>query len=611
MNNERGLQEAFANFLLFLYLEESTDTKAEESKHLSEGGCINIEEPSTEVDELSKLLGAVSLQTPLKSQSPDASACNVNNAQTTALTDQIEKKTESVSGDNETLAETKLESPTKETSFVDAVSDPEVEAANEAVKDETSDNIDVTNTDNSTLEPRSDDANLTEDSEIEFNIPTKNPVSDKTTAPTNSPGGVNGSPKEEDNSKVVPVATDDPNLSKESIEDKGKEEAEVPVNEISQGVLSNESNTEVKTPEQEEPVRLESSKVAPEPQQSPESVKPNQEETAENFPVSTFDQVQSPIGDVLNTDINTGSDAQGGEELPKSGSLETEASETASASLKPTPEEEKQVQSESLPATECELTPEPGSPPLVPKGSYNIDFDAIDLENFNPFGTKSKVDNDAVLPGPSAVQPSPEKTLVGEGSPLKATPKKSPKKASPKKASPEKNEKLIPTAIEKDHSEQVATAVPEVKQDDPEIVANAEDQLPPKPESPSLVPKGSYNIDFDSIDLENFNPFGTKSKVVNDTPLPGASTDQTELEPNKESPKKVTPKKTPKKISPKKTSPKKALPKKEVEEDEIDDSFHDAVEEVSLSETKALEVRNAPPYNSLNVPVLLLTTCKD
>ena len=56
----------------------------------------------------------MSLQTPRKSQSPDASASIVNSAQATALTNQIEEKTESVSGDNETLAETKLESPTKE-----------------------------------------------------------------------------------------------------------------------------------------------------------------------------------------------------------------------------------------------------------------------------------------------------------------------------------------------------------------------------------------------------------------------------------------------------------------------------------------------------------------
>ena len=204
MNGERGLQEAITNFFHFFILEVSAETNAEESKHLSEGGCINTDEPSTEVDELSKLLGAVSLQTPRKSQSPDASASNVNSAQTTALTDQIEEKTESVSGDNETLAETKLESPTKETSFVDAVSDPEVEAAqpNETVKDETSGNTDVTNADNSTLEPRSDDANLTEDSEIEFNIPAQNPVTDKTAATTNSPGGASGSPKE-DNSEVI------------------------------------------------------------------------------------------------------------------------------------------------------------------------------------------------------------------------------------------------------------------------------------------------------------------------------------------------------------------------------------------------------------------------
>ena len=202
------------------------------------------------------------------------------------------------------------------------------------MKDETSGNTNVTNADNSTLEPRNDDANFTEDSEIEFNITAQNPVTDKTAATTNSPDGARGSPKEEDNSEVVPVATNEPNLNKEGIE--GKEKAEVPVNEISQEVLGNESNTEVKVtePEQEEPVHLESSKFAPEPEQASESVKPNQEETAESSSVSASDQVQPPSGDVLNTDINTGSDTPGCEELSKSKPLETEATETTSTSLK-------------------------------------------------------------------------------------------------------------------------------------------------------------------------------------------------------------------------------------------------------------------------------------
>ena len=68
-------------------------------------------------------------------------------------------------------------------------------------------------------------------------------------------------------------------------------------------------------PEQEEPVHLESSKFAPEPEQASESVKPNQEETAESFSVSASDQVQPPSGDVLNTDINTVSDTSGCEEI--------------------------------------------------------------------------------------------------------------------------------------------------------------------------------------------------------------------------------------------------------------------------------------------------------
>ena len=548
----------------------------------------------------------MSLQTPRKSQSLETSESNVNSAQTTALTDQIEEKTESVPGETVTLAETKPEIPAKETSFVDGVSDPEIEVAqpNEAVKDEPSGNTDVTSTDIPTLEPRSDDTPLTEDSEIEFNIPAQNPVIDKTTAPTNLPDSPSGSRKIEDNPEVVPIAAHEPNNDKEDIEDKRKEESVDIVNEISQIVLDNESNTEVKTtpPKQEGSAHLESSKLAPEPEQASESVKPNQGETEKSFPVPTADQAQSSTGDVLDSEIHTEVDVPACEELSKSKPLETEVTEADSTSLKPTLEEEKQAQSESLSAAECEPTPEPSSPPLVPKGSYNIDFDTIDLENFNPFGTKSKVGNDTILPSPSAVQPSPEKTSVGEGSPRKTTPKKSPKKVSPKKASPEKKEKLIPAVVEAEHSEQVAAAV---KRDDPEIVVNAEDQLPPKPGSPPLVPKGSYNIDFDSIDLENFNPFGTKSKVANDTALPGAPTEQAEFVANKESPKKVTPKKTPKKVSPKKTSPKKASPRKEIEEDEIDDSFHDAVEEVSLNETKQSEVRNAPAYTSIMFPVLL------
>ena len=46
-----------------------------------------------------------------------------------------------------------------------------------------------------------------------------------------------------------------------------------------------------------------------------------------------------------------------------------------------------------LPASKME---EPESPPPLPKGGYNIDWDNFD-ENINPFETKSKVSFDLIL----------------------------------------------------------------------------------------------------------------------------------------------------------------------------------------------------------------------
>ena len=125
-----------------------------------------------------------------------------------------------------------------------------------------------------------------------------------------------------------------------------------------------------------------------------------------------------------------------------------------------------------------------------------------------------------------------------------------------------------------------------------EFVLGTKSETPqePEPESPPLLPKGSYNIDFDSIDLENFNPFGAKSKISTDTALPGQPSTQIQFSPKKASPKKLSPKKT----SPKKASPKKPSPKKVEVEEELDDSFHDAVEEVSVNDGESIEVRKLP-----------------
>lgn len=119
--------------------------------------------------------------------------------------------------------------------------------------------------------------------------------------------------------------------------------------------------------------------------------------------------------------------------------------------------------------------------------------------------------------------------------------------------------------------------------------------MPEEPQSPPIAPKGSYNIDFDSIDFENFNPFETKSKVSNNgEALPAQnSVSDTAVSVKKDTPAKASPKKPVKKATPKKPTPKKQpTPKKAspVKAEEADDSFHDAVEEVVKSPQKVFKV---------------------
>ena len=254
----------------------------------------------------------------------------------------------------------------------------------------------------------------------------------------------------------------------------------------------------------------------------------------------------------------------------------------------------------------------PSSPPIS-KGNYNIDFDSIDLENFNPFGTKSKVSQDIPADSIPADCADTKVPLTEEAHevPIPVTQELN-------AAVPEVNESIkeVPQSLEQEIVENKKNSSPQ-KEESSKIVepscepTNEEVLLekPPSntqvesgpsaepsanqetPSSPPLVPKGSYNIDFDSIDLESLDPFGTKSKVSSDVdslPLSAKPVENPTVPPaTQDKPEniKTSPKKpSPKKVSPKKASPKVSPKKKAEEEDESPEtSFHDAVEVIPLS----------------------------
>ena len=125
--------------------------------------------------------------------------------------------------------------------------------------------------------------------------------------------------------------------------------------------------------------------------------------------------------------------------------------------------------------------------------------------------------------------------------------------------SPEETKACEVVRPKQEEIRQVADETTELSQPEPEPVLGTKSETLQEPESPPLLPKGSYNIDFDSIDLESFNPFGTKSKVGTVTALPGSGTQTPakKVSPKEASPNKLTPKNSfPKKASPKKPSPK-------------------------------------------------------
>ena len=118
---------------------------------------------------------------------------------------------------------------------------------------------------------------------------------------------------------------------------------------------------------------------------------------------------------------------------------------------------------------------EPGDE-LPAKGAYNVDFDKFDDPNFNPFETKTKV--------------------VENFDPQQQT------------DDPEPGDEMMETSFEAEKQPEVQETI-----ESTEKIEETQEQPQTEPEEP-LPPKGAYNVDFDRFDDPNFNPFETKTKVV-------------------------------------------------------------------------------------------------
>ena len=239
---------------------------------------------------------------------------------------------------------------------------------------------------------------------------------------------------------------------------------------------------------------------------------------------------------------------------------------------------------------------EPGDEtPPAPKGAYNMDFDKFEDPNFNPFETKTKVQNnfdtdktpvvsEPVIEEKSLREPpvedesAKELTQLVTQEPAIETNADSTRNPSlddaPKEEQSEINEPTPPKgAYDIDYS----------KFDDPnfnpfetktKVVETFEE---PTTEEAPLPPKGAYNMEFDKFDDPNFNPFETKTKVVDNfdtetkkpepavdkSPLPAKEPgdDLDQLNTNFEAPKRKPPTLGKNRKPIKKKAPPKAKPK--------------------------------------------------
>ncbi|XP_051945931.1 transforming acidic coiled-coil-containing protein 3-like [Xyrauchen texanus] len=198
-----------------------------------------------------------------------------------------------------------------------------------------------------------------------------------------------------------------------------------------------------------------------------------------------------------------------------------------------------------------ENQPEAQELPLPPAGSYNVDFDNLDL--LNPFQTGgSKIPNSPVLgkglavPNPllpsqegkceleisvqasltatDAPMPSQENFTITEGSSSAAPHKENQillefnfdDGAEVKCKPPPKRLGVKRPAGHKPVTKKLDAPVTEKKEPQPKQVSPTN----PEETEPVDVPpaKGSYAFDFDKFDDPDFNPFGTKAKMGNSPP---------------------------------------------------------------------------------------------
>ncbi|OCT99239.1 transforming acidic coiled-coil containing protein 3 L homeolog isoform X1 [Xenopus laevis] len=144
------------------------------------------------------------------------------------------------------------------------------------------------------------------------------------------------------------------------------------------------------------------------------------------------------------------------------------------------------------------------SPPPVPKSSYSFDLDHIDM--INPFKTGgSKLQN-----SPAGVKqtPPPEDVNVAKTEPVKLEFNFSDGDAPARKPPPKKLGKRPPV--------KTATKKPVPKQ---ETTAEKQETQTAKPvEDEVVVPKASYEFDWEKFDDPNFNPFGCGGSKVSSSP---------------------------------------------------------------------------------------------
>merc|ERR1711892_1526359 len=154
----------------------------------------------------------------------------------------------------------------------------------------------------------------------------------------------------------------------------------------------------------------------------------------------------------------------------------------------------------------------------VPKGSYNMEFDKFDDPNFNPFETKTKVQNNFDTDAASAttttspVAANEEPVSKEEETPVKETTDEPGDEAlnelnatfdAPKRKPPVLGKNRKPASAKKT-TQNKKPVMPSPPKDS--VETGEEETLPPS--------KGAYAVDFDKFDDPNFNPFETKTKVV-------------------------------------------------------------------------------------------------